>query len=119
MELARNLGLGSDEAIVFVPIQKPISDELDELSRVLANAQTKRLNRFTKRYEKHTVCNGQPAIELEGVWYTEDTGTAGIWHSCNFVKDGHGYSFSYLVPEADEATQGPYLKKIMEATTFN
>lgn len=119
VELARNLSLDRDEAIVLVPIERPITDELDELSRVLVHAQTKKLNRFTKRYEKRTICNGQPAIELEGVWHAKGSGTAEVWHSCNFMKDGHGYSFSYLVPEADEATQGPYLKKIMEATTLN
>ncbi len=119
IELVRNLSLGRDEAIVLVPIAHPITDELDELSRVMSNAQTKKLNRFTKRYEKHTICSGQPGVELEGVWYTEDTGTAEVWHSCNFMKDGHGYSFSYLVPVSDEATQAPYLKKILEATTFN
>ena len=119
VELVRNLSLGHDEAVVLVPIERPITDELDELSRVMSNAQTSKLNRFTKRYEKHTTCNGQPAVEIEGVWYTKASGTAVVWHSCNFMRDGHGYSFSYLVPQSEEAAQGPYLKKILEATSFN
>ncbi len=119
VELVRNLSLGHDEAIVLVPIQRPITNELDELSRVMSNAQTSRLNRFTKRYERHTTCSGQPGIEIEGVWYTKSSGVPVVWHSCNFVRDGHGYSFSYLVPQSEETTQGPYLKKIMEATSFN
>jgi len=119
VELVRNLTLGHDEAVVLVPIQRPITDELDELSRIMSNAQTRRLNRFTKRYERRTTCNGQPGIEMEGVWYTKASGAAVVWHSCNFMRDGHGFSFSYLVPQANEASQGPYLKSIMEATTFN
>ena len=119
VELVRNLGLGHDEAVVLVPIQRPITDELDELSRVMSNAQTKRLNGFKKSYERRATCNGQPGIELEGVWFTRATGAPVVFHVCNFMRDGHGYSFSYLVPQAEAATQGPYLKKIMEATTFN
>lgn len=119
VELVRKLRLGHAEVVALVPIQRPITDDLDELSRVMSNAQIKGLNRFTKHYERHTTCNGQPGIEIEGVWYTKSTGDAVVWHSCNFMRAGHGYSFSYLVPQADAATQAPYLQKIMDATTFN
>jgi len=114
--LARNLDGGLDEAITFVPIEKPISDELGEFARIVAKAEEGALDGFTLTSSGPATCNGQSGTQKTGTWGSSATY---IRRACYFLRNGHGYSVAYIVPQSRAAEETPVLVQIVEAMEFN
>ena len=117
--LAKNLGDGTDEAVTFASVDQPISDEVGEFARVVDHATVEKLGQYAEKMKKPATCNGQPGVETYGTWVTEQGGIRISRRACYFLRDGHGYSFAFSVPENHEAEQEPILQKILDATEFH
>ncbi len=117
LELARRLEGGRDEAITFVSVMTPISPILDEFARVVDKAGTDRLDRFVEISREEGTALGVPSVESIGYFFLP-SGLRYKRRSWAFLREGHGYSFSYLVPERDAGEQEPILESIVRGTEF-
>src|SRR5262249_11233059 len=118
--LAHRLEGGRDEVLAFVAVDRPISTDLAEFVRVADLAAT-RVIREKHDYREvsrlNTTCNGVPGIAIEG----RSVGDSGLRYkrrACGLLRNGHGFFFSYLVPEIDAAAREPTLRAIVNATDF-
>jgi hypothetical protein len=120
--VSRNLGLGDDEAAVFTAIAQPITDDVQELARVLQSAFEKGITS-----KGGTVSAGSPrpakcetsqavygGVETVSSYSLVPGASITVW-SCVFVADGHGYKLSYLVPRSRIVEEGPLLRRIVAA----
>jgi hypothetical protein len=111
--VARNLGDGTDEAIAFTAIAKPITDDLNEYARVVLTAEVKSLQNYTETSKKASSCGPAPSIETIGRWGSNPM-TMYERHSCIFLFNGHGYSIGFSAPERRAATEVPLLEQIRQ-----
>jgi hypothetical protein len=118
--VSRNLGLGDDEAVVFTAIAQPITDDPQELARVLENAFEKSI-----RAKGGSVLIGDPhparcetneasydGAETVGTYTIAASPRVTVW-SCVFVANGHGYKLAYLVPHTRITQEGALLRRIV------
>lgn len=118
--LARNVPGGLDEALVFIPIEKPVSTELREFARVVGAAEVKDLDSYVETSSLPATCAGKPGIETTGTWRSTARATLTyLRKGCHFIHNGHGYSISYSVPSTRVADDEPTLRAIVDATQFN
>lgn len=117
--VTRNLPGGLDEAMAFVPIEKPISGELAEFARVVGAAEVKELNSYVETSSVPATCVGAPAIETTGTWKSKSGTLSYLRKACHFIHNGHGYSIAYSVPSTRAAEEEPTLHAIREATQLN
>ena len=96
--VSRNLPDGNDEALAFMSVAKPISDELGEFDRVVHGATIKELDHYVETSKRDAKCMGAPGIMHEGTWGTDVIYKRRV---CIFLHAGHGYSFSFSYPQAD------------------
>lgn len=114
--LSRNLRDGTDEAVAFVAVDTPISDDLEEFTRVVNLASTKQLNRYEETGKRPASCGKFPGIEITGSWRAEDGITRYERRACHFLHGGHGYVFTFSVPKRHASEEIPQLMRILEAT---
>jgi hypothetical protein len=117
--LSRNLPNGHSETVSFVTIEEPISHELAEFARVVQAAQVKKLDGYAPISERTTACNAVTCIESTGTWHSSLGSVTYRRLGLAFIKNGHGYAFSYSVPQTEAATDELLLAKIVESTDFN
>jgi hypothetical protein len=117
--VTRNLPGGLDEALAFVPIEKPISTELREFARVIGAAEIKDLNGYVETSALPATCVGAAGIETTGTWKSERGSMTYLRKACHFIHNGHGYSIAYSVPSTHAAEEEPTLRAIREATQLN
>ena len=117
--VSRNFSDGTDEAIAFTPIETPISNDLNEFARVVDIAETETLNRYTEKSKQPGLCGPSPAIETTGRWIGKQDGTVYERRSCIFLHNGHGFAFTYSVPEKHATAELALMKKMIAATDFN
>jgi hypothetical protein len=117
--VTRNLPGGLDEAMAFVPIEKPISAELGEFARVVGAAEVKELNSYVETSSLPATCVGAPGIETTGTWRSKSGALTYLRKACHFIHNGHGYSIAYSVPSPRAAAEEPTLHAIREATQLN
>lgn len=98
--------------------EAPVSTDVNEYARVVLAAMTGTLDGYQELGRAATTCNGVPGIQARGT-FRGGLGTPFYWSACAFVRNGHGYSFFYVVPQADAAAWSPMLQSILDATTFN
>jgi hypothetical protein len=114
--VSRNLPGGLDEALVFVPIETPISTELREFARVIGAAEVKDLHGYVETSALPATCVGAAGIETTGTWKSERGALTYLRKACHFLHNGHGYSIAYSVPSTRAAEEEPTLRAIREAT---
>lgn len=117
--LSRNLPGGQDEAMAFLPIEKPISSDLKEFARVIDAAEVKDLHGYVESSSLPATCAGKPGIETTGTGRSEKGTSTYLRKACHFLANGHGYSITYSVPSTLAADEEPTLRAIREATQFN
>lgn len=120
LKASRNLKDGRDEAVTFVSVDQPISNDLREFARVVELATVKKLGEIGSYQEaSHTDTRfaDVDGIETRGVWTARSGHRYRRW-ACAFLKDGHGYHFTYLVPEEEAATEEVTMTSILKATDF-
>jgi hypothetical protein len=116
--LARSFDDGSDEAVVFVAVANPASDELDEFARVSELKNAAHYNKWQQLSSGHVTIAGMPAVRTHGSWESEKKHFPYLRTSYVFVRNGKGYIFSYVYPQARAAEDEPLLEKIIQATRF-
>jgi hypothetical protein len=116
--LARGFDDGSDEAVVFVAIANPASDELDEFARVSELKNSEHYNKYQQLTSGRATLLGVPAVRAHGSWETEKKHLPYLRTSYVFLRNGKGYIFSYVYPQAHAAEDEPLLEKIIQATVF-
>jgi hypothetical protein len=117
--VSRNLPGGQDEALAFLPIEKPISSDLQEFARVIGAAEVKNLHGYVESSSLPATCAGKPGIETTGTGRAEKGTSTYLRKACHFLANGHGYSITYSVPSTLAAEEEPTLRAIREATQFN
>jgi hypothetical protein len=117
--VTRNLPGGLDEALAFVPIETPISSDLNEFARVIGAAEVKDLRDYVEASSLPASCAGKPGIETTGTWRSRRGTLTYLRKACHFLHNGHGYSIAYSVPSTQAADEEPTLRAIREATQFN
>ena len=117
--VTRSLPGGVDEALAFIPIEKPITTELGEFARVVGAAQVKELRGYVETSALPATCVGASGIETTGTWKSERGTLTYLRKACHFIHNGHGYSISYSVPSTRAAEEEPTLRAIREATQLN
>ena len=117
--VSRSLPGGLDEALALVPIDKPISSDLNEFARVIGAAEVKELHGYVESSSLPASCVGKPGIETTGTWRSEKGTLTYLRKACHFLSNGHGYSIAYSVPSTLAATEEATLRAIREATQFN
>lgn len=117
--MSRGLPGGLDEALVLIPIEKPISSDLNEFARVIGADEVKGLRGYVESSSLAATCAGKPGIETTGTWRSEKGTLTYLRKACHFLSNGHGYSIAYSVPSTLAADEEPTLRAIREATQFN
>jgi len=117
--LARSFDDGSDEAIVFVAIENPVSDELGEFARVSELKNGAHYNKYQQLSSARVTFGGVPAVLTRGSWETDKRHQSYLRSSYVLLRDGKGYIFSSVYPQARAAEEGPLLDKIVQATHFD
>jgi hypothetical protein len=108
-----------DEAVSLLPIETPISNDLDETARVMMLAQDKKLTGHHEILRRHAACFGKFAgIEREGEFTPGLTGTYHRWQ-CVFANAGHVYEVSYVVPNSLRDRDEALLRRIIAATELH
>jgi hypothetical protein len=117
--LARNLPDGTGETLAFTSVENPISDELAEFARVANAASIKALNHYAEKTSRPATCNGRAGLEVVGTWGSR-SGQGTFWRrACFFLRNGHGYAFTYSLGEDKVTAEDALLLRIREATQFN
>lgn len=114
--VTRDLPGGLDEALVLIPIEKPISTELGEFARVVGAGAVKDFNNYVETSSLPATCVGAAGIETTGTWKSKSGTATYLRKACYFIQNGHGYSIAYLVPSTHAAAEEPTLHAIREAT---
>ena len=117
--LSRKLPGDLDEAVVLVPIEKPVSSDLREFARVVGAGAEKQFPGYLESSSVPASCAGKPGIETTGTWKSDPGTPMYLRKACYFMDSGHGYSITYLVPASRAADEEPTLRAIREATQFN
>ncbi len=115
--LTRNLADGDAEVVTFVSVAEPITNDVNEFARVLTAAEIKELTGYVEKSRVNAQCNGAPGVEITATWKPTDD-SLDFRRSCSFQRQGHGYSFAYMVPNAVAAKRRPMLDAILGAVTF-
>jgi hypothetical protein len=107
-----------DASVYLSALPHPVSSDPEELSRVIMTENTKtwatQNATFREKRSGHETCLGEQGFVMEGVVNTP-SGKVTRW-ACAFIHNGRGYSFVYLIDEAN-STQGVILlRRIINAT---
>jgi hypothetical protein len=116
--LARNFGDGTDEAIAFTAIPKPITDDLQEYARVVLTAEVKSLENYSETSKRASMCGKSASVETVGRWGSNPR-VMYERHSCIFLFNGHGYSIAFSVPERRAGEEVPLLEQIRQTADMH
>ena len=122
-ESEKNIVLLSGEAsgvsatLGFVSIREPVTDQVDEFDRVIHGAVSKKLEAYVELSSGDCKFGGVRGIEHVGTFVSK--GIPVIRHSCHFVRNGHGYAFSFTIPQPSQPKAVLELQRIQEATEFS
>ena len=118
--VSRSLPDGEADVLTFMAIANPISQDNDEYLRVVTQADSEKPSEWEYREvsKGKVTCNGMPGMERVGTWKPAGTHARSRRRWCAFLRDGHGYGFSYSIPEHLATDHEQLLRSIIEATTF-
>jgi hypothetical protein len=118
--VSRNFGDGTGEAVVLAGVSPPISDDVNEFSRVLINAMAKDIaaagDTWTETGRRKRPCfKKYPGLEVEGTFLAKKTTKESV-RMCFFMAPNRGYELKSIVPTARESTEAATLRSIFDAT---
>jgi hypothetical protein len=113
--LRRNLDDGTDEGVIAAAIPDPISDDVNEIARLLVNAMAKKLessgDTWTETSRSAGVCfRGHQGVVVHGTYAGQQV------RACFFTAPGRAYEVKTIAPIRHEAQDLPLLQKIADAT---
>jgi hypothetical protein len=121
VSVSRVVGMGEDESVSVVAVDRPISNDVREFARVVLDrgqeAEAKLTTNFHETARFDAKCFGEnDGIEAIAAFESKTLGVEYVQGSCTFLRDGHGYYFSWALPAHLSNEHGPLLRKIMRST---
>ena len=113
--ISGEVGAGVSVSLGFVSIGEPVSDKVDEFDRVLHGAVSKALEGYVEISTGDCNIGGVKGIEHVGSYVSK--GIPLIRSSCQFTRKGHGYAFSFSIPQPHTEVVSE-LEQIRAATEF-
>lgn len=120
VNLQKNLGDGSADLVQVVAVVNPISDDVDELGRVLIQSMSKDIESYGDKWfetvRAHRACYKTfPGLEVKGWFLASGTRKTNV-KLCFFVNATHGYMLKTIVPDRHETVEQPTLDSIVAST---
>jgi hypothetical protein len=121
--LSKNNTDGTDEVVTVAGVENPISNDVNEFSRVLVQQMKKNIEVYGDKWvetgRRRTVCfGGYSGLQIEGT-YTASGITKENVKICYFMRPNKGYEMKTIVPARHEARDLPTLQSIVDATEIN
>lgn len=116
VSLTRGLpGGGASEVVGLEVVPNPISNDLNEMHRILSAAEAKLFDRYVESENGPGTCGGRPGVRVAGS-FVGPNGVSYYRRACRFQEGGRFYTFAYALPESSAAAERALLEKIVEAT---
>ncbi len=120
LAITRNLPDGTDELVYVAGVENPISDDVNEFSRVLIRAMVANIEKtgdtWTETSRKKTTCwKTYSGLEVEGT-FTAKGITKELVHMCFFMQPNRGYEMKTMVPAIHESRDKALLDSMIDAT---
>jgi len=118
--LSKNNTDGTDEVVTVAGVENPISNDVNEFSRVLVQQMKKNIEAYGDHWvetsRKRTVCFGSySGLQIEGT-YTASGITKENVKICYFMRPNKGYEMKTIVPAIHESRDLPMLQSMVDAT---
>jgi len=118
--VSRNLSDGTDEVVQVAAVPNPISDDVNEFSRILIGLMAKKIenagDEWTETARHHRACfKTFPGLEVEGTFTAGGIMKENV-HICFFMGSNRGYEIKTVVPAIHESEELPTLQSIVNAT---
>jgi hypothetical protein len=118
--LSRNNTDGTDEVVTVAGVENPISNDVNEFSRVLIQQMKTNIaaygDKWVETSRKRTVCfKSYSGLEIEGT-YTASGITKENVKICYFMRPNKGYEMKTIVPAIHETRDLPLLQSMVDAT---
>jgi hypothetical protein len=113
---SRKLGGALVEEVGITAVPTPISSDRKEFARVVEAAEEHgvRWRGFTLGTRSDGTCDGAPGIISTGTFSLDGGPDLYASWACDFIKDGKGYRFAYVVPKTLAAQHEPMLRRMIE-----
>jgi hypothetical protein len=118
--LSKNNSDGTDEVVTVAGVENPISNDVNEFSRVLVQQMKKNIEVYGDKWvetgRKKTVCFASyPGLEIEGTYVASGITRENV-KICYFMRPNKGYEMKTIVPAIHEARDLPLLQSMVDAT---
>jgi hypothetical protein len=118
--LSKNNTDGTDEVVTVAGVENPISNDVNEFSRVLVVQMKTNIERYGDKWvetgRKKTVCFASyPGLEIEGTYVASGITRENV-KICYFMRPNKGYEMKTIVPAIHESRDLPVLQSIVDAT---
>jgi len=118
--LSRNNSDGTDEVVTVAGVENPISNDVNEFSRVLVQQMKGNIaaygDHWVETSRKRTTCFGSySGLQIEGT-YTASGITKENVKICYFMRSNKGYEMKTIVPAIHESRDLPLLQSMVDAT---
>ena len=120
LAITRNLGDGTDELVYVAGVKNPISDDVNEFSRVLINAMVKNIeatgDTWTETSRHRDTCfRTFSGLAVEGTFTAKGITKENV-RMCFFMQTDRGYELKTMVPAIHESRDLPLLQSMIDAT---
>ena len=118
--LSRNHTDGTDEVVTVAGVENPISNDVNEFSRVLVQQMKKNIEAYGDKWvetsRKRTVCFGSySGLQIEGTYVASGITRENV-KICYFMRPNKGYEMKTIVPAIHESRDLPLLQSMVDAT---
>jgi len=121
LTVTRNLSDGGDELVYVAGIDNPISNDVNEIARILLLSQTKTIeatgDHWTETARRRDAClHGIPGgLRVEGTFRAKGITKENV-RLCFLVHDGHAYATKTMVPAVHETEDLALLESMVQAS---
>lgn len=118
--LSRNNTDGTDEVVTVAGVENPISNDVNEFSRVLVQQMKKNIEAYGDKWvetsRKRTTCFGSySGLQIEGTYVASGITRENV-KICYFMRTNKGYEMKTIVPAIHETRDLPLLQSMVDAT---
>ncbi len=107
---------GRHDAFILLAADASPQGELEEISQRFEAGMNGTLEEYATVASGPATCNGAAGIEETGRFLLGDKRRPYLKRSCAFLRGGRAYHFSYWLPAEMADSDGPVLRRIVEAT---
>jgi len=118
--LSKNNTDGTDEVVTVAGVENPISNDVNEFSRVLVQQMKKNIEAYGDKWietsRKRTTCFGSySGLQIEGTYMASGITKENV-KICYFMRPNKGYEMKTIVPAIHETRDLPLLQSMVDAT---